>query len=188
MYNCIRFSIPEGHRETPRASSRQAAIPPLRPRDGEIVFALDRTGSSHGRSSVGFRLAESTRIPEVKKSKTIRRKSTFRRVVKVSPSVVKVSWSVDFMSCSVDFVSCSVDFMSPLAPVLETRAFDITRDKSSRYGIRISGSRSKKGLFESQKPKKHPKNRFSSFRNCDLRRFGITFSFPIVATLVNCLR
>ena len=34
-------------------------------------------GSSHGRSSVGFRLASPTRIREVKKSQAIRRKSTF---------------------------------------------------------------------------------------------------------------
>ena len=34
-------------------------------------------GSSHGRSYDGFRLASPTRIREVKKSKAIRRKSTF---------------------------------------------------------------------------------------------------------------
>ena len=34
-------------------------------------------GSSHGRSSVGFRLASPTRIREVKKSQAIRRKSEF---------------------------------------------------------------------------------------------------------------
>ena len=115
-------------------------------------LGFETSETSHGRSSVGFGSVAPIRLPTVKKSETIRRKSTFRRVVKVSPSVVKVSWSVDFMSCSVDFVSCSVDFMSPLAPVLETRAFDITRDKSSRYGIRNSGSRSKKGHFELRHP------------------------------------
>ncbi len=35
----------------------------------------------------------------------------------------------------------------------------------------IGDLRSKQGHFGSQKPKKHPKKRFLSLRNCDLRRF-----------------
>ncbi len=50
----------------------------------DIVFHKQATVWRHGRSSVGFGLAESTRIPEVKKSKAIRRKSTFARCREVS--------------------------------------------------------------------------------------------------------
>ncbi len=93
-------------------------------------------------------------------------------VVKVSPSVVRMSWSVDFMSWSVDLLMQPVDFWSRFAPILESTSFDATHDKSSRCGIRNSGSRSKTRLFGSQKPKKHPKKRFWSVRNCDLRRLA----------------
>ncbi len=115
-----------------------------------------------------------TRKVKVKKSETIRRKSTFASCAEVSPSVVRMSWSVDFVSCSVDFMSRPVDFVSPFAPILESTPFDITHDKSSIYGIRNSGSRSKSRDFGPQKPEKHPKKRFWSVRNCDLRRFRTT--------------
>ena len=110
------------------------------------------------------------RLPEVKKSQTIRRKSTFRRVVKVSRSVVRMSPSVVRMSYSVDFVSYSVDFVSPLAPSGETIARDITRYSSARYGktaVFTSAICDQKVAF---RVVKMAKKRFLSVRNCDLRR------------------
>ena len=109
---------------------------------------------------------------QVKKSQAIRRKSEFSSCVEVSQSVVRLSRPVDFVSCSVDLLSHPVDFVSLFAPVLETRAIDITHLERSRYGKRNSNLRSKSGILSRQKPKKDPKNEFWSLRNCDLRRFG----------------
>ncbi len=60
------------------------------------------------------------------------------------------------MSLPVDFVSMSVDFRSVVAASLESLAIDITHDLSSRYGRRISETRSKKAAFRVAKDEKTP--------------------------------
>ena len=115
--------------------------------------------------------ASPTRIRTVKKSETIRRKSEFCGVVKVSPSVVRMSHSVDFVSWSVDFVSHSVDFRSVLAPSLGSMAVDISPEMSPRCGkIARSSARifdPKMAFWDAKMTKTDQK----SLRNCDLRRF-----------------
>ena len=106
-----------------------------------------------------------TRKRKVKKSEAIWRKSELSTCARVSQSVVEMSRSVVRMSPSVVNVS-------PLAPILESRAFDLTRDNGSNCGKQIGELRSKRRLLGSQKPKKHPKKRFWSDRNCDLRRLA----------------
>ena len=111
-----------------------------------------------------------TRKRKVKKSEAIWRKSELSTCARVSQSVVEMSRSVVRMSRSVVRMSRSVVKMSPLAPILEWRAFDINHDVSANCDRRISNTRSKKRLLGPPKPEKHPKKRFWSVRNCDLRR------------------
>ena len=124
-----------------------------------MIPPCDAAGKGNPHRRPYQKLASPTRFRTVKKSKAIRRKSTFASCEKVSPKC-------RVMSCAgrLDVVcrSLVVAKESPLAPILETMTFDVNHYASLRYSKRISSSRLKRRFLGLRQPKNTPKTGFGA--------------------------